>query len=495
LGLRWEYQGAFTDRYNEMTNFDPTVAVQFQGLKLKGGTIFPGVNGVPRGVVQESLKHFTPRLGFAYKATGKIVVRGAYGMFFVPEKGILNASSQGFGFTTAMVTSLDNGLTPFNTVDNPFPTGVQLPTGSSQGLLTGVGTSIAGQLRNVLPGYAQQWNLTLQYSPWNNWLIEGAYLGNKGTNLETLQGNNLNQLDPQYLSLGNGLNAKVPNPFFGAITSGQLSTSTITQQQSLLPYPQYLGVNGGWSYQGSSIYHAFTLKVEKRLSQGFSILAAYTISKLIDAATGSGGIVRTGGTPETGILNWYNLAAERSKSIYDIPQRAVITGLWQEPFFKTGRGLKHQVLGGWNFNGILTLQSGQTIALQSGTSTLSYGGSSQRPNVVAGVSDTIDNPSLSQWFNKNAFSIPAPFTFGNASRTLPNVMSDGLVDLDFSLYKDFSLTERIKLQLRGEAFNLTNTPTFDVPGRDVTSQNFGVVTATALNPRPRSVQLSMRIIF
>jgi hypothetical protein len=488
LGLRWERQGAFTDRFNQMTNFDPTASSTVKGVTLRGGTIFPGVNGVPRTVAEESNLHYMPRVGFAYQLREKLVARGGYGLFFVPEKGILNPASTGFGITTPMVTSLDNGLHVANTIDNPFPDGILFPTGAKDGLLTGLGTSISGQLRDVRQGYAQQWNFTLQFAPRDNWLVEGAYLGNKGTNLQTLQARNLDQLDPQYLSLGNALNATVPNPYQGIIQSGQLGGPTITRQQSLLPYPQYTGVTGGWAYLGSSIYHAFALKVERHYSQGLSILASYTISKMIDAATGSGGAVRTGGTPETGIVNWYNLGAERSKSIYDIPQRAVITTVWEEPFFKNSGGWKRQVLAGWNFNGILTMQSGATIALMSGSST-------QRPNVVAGVSAVPDHQTLDQWINKGAYSIPAPFTYGNSSRTIPNLMSDGLVDLDFSLYKDFTLRERARIQLKGEAYNLTNTPTFDVPNRDINAQNFGTVTSTALNPRPRSIQLSLRLTF
>src|SRR5439155_19827155 len=298
------------------TNFDPYAAspLKAPGLTLRGGTIFPGINGVPRGVVDTTYNHFAPRAGFAYQMTSKFVARGAYGMFWVPEKGILNPASTGFGITTNMIATLDNGLTPYNTISNPFPDGLLVPTGSSQGLLTGIGTSVTGQLRDVRQGYAQQWNFTLQYQPWNNWLFETSYLGNKGTHLETLQGRNLNQLDPQYMTLGNALNAQVPNPFYGLIPTGALSTQTVSRQQLLLPYPQYTGVSGGWSYLGDSIYHGFVLKVEKRFSQGFTILSSYTASKLIDAATGSGGAVRTGGTPETGIQSWYNLRNERSKS-------------------------------------------------------------------------------------------------------------------------------------------------------------------------------------
>ena len=127
-----------------------------------------------------------------------------------------------------------------------------------------------------------------------------AYLGNKGTHLESYT-NTLDQLNPSYLSLGNALNAQVPNPYYGIITAGQLATQTITRQQSLLPYPQYTSVSGGYFYPGASFYNAFTLKVEKRFSQGFSILFAYVNSKLLDASAATSTV--TGGNSSTGILN------------------------------------------------------------------------------------------------------------------------------------------------------------------------------------------------
>ena len=184
LGLRWEYQGPFTDRHNEMTDFNPTAITMVNGVSLKGGTIFPGVNGIPRGVVDTAYNHFAPRIGFAYQLASKLVARGGYGIFWVPERGVLEPAASGFSVQTAMVTSLDNGITPYNTIGNPFPQGLVQPSGSSLGLLTNLGGAISAQLRNVYPGYAQQWNYTLQYSPWNNWLIEAAYLGNKGVHLQ-----------------------------------------------------------------------------------------------------------------------------------------------------------------------------------------------------------------------------------------------------------------------------------------------------------------------
>ncbi len=489
LGVRWEYQGPFTDRHNEMTNFSTTAATTVNGVTLTGGTIFPGVGGIPRGVVDTTYNHFAPRIGYAYQVTSKLVARGGYGIFWVPERGILEPGSTGYSIQTSMIASLNNGITPYNTIGNPFPQGLVQPTGASQGLLTNLGGAISSQLRNVRQGYAQQWNFTLQYSPWNNWLIEAAYLGNKGTHLESA-GNNLDQLNPIYLSQGNALNTQVPNPYFGLITNGQLSTSTITLQQSLLPFPQFTSVAGGYAYEGVSFYNAFTLKVEKRFSQGFSILLSYANSKLLDADAATSTV--TGGNTSTGVLNYYNLlGGEYSKGVQDIPQRLVLTGLWQEPFFAKGSQWQRLVLGGWNLSTIASFQSGQVLSLSASNNVTT----ANRPNVVSGVSDKLSNPTLAEWFNTAAFSIPAPFTYGDASRTIPNVAAPRLINVDFALYKDFTVREKYKLDLRGEAFNLMNRPDFGNPGTNASSATFGVISSTLVTPLPRNLQISMRFTF
>ena len=494
LGLRWEYQGPFTDRHNVMTNFNPTATTTVNGVVLTGGTIFPGVNGIPRGVVDTIFNHYAPRFGYAYQVTSKLVARGGYGIFWVPERGVLEPAATGFSPQTTMVASLNNGLTPFNTISNPYPQGFVQPTGSSAGLLTNLGGAITAQMRNVPQGYAQQWNFTLQYSPWANWLVEAAYLANKGTHLESYT-NTLDQLNPSYLSLGNALNAQVPNPYYGIIPTGQLATPTITRQQSLLPFPQYTSVSGGYFYPGVSFYNAFTLKVEKRFSQGFSILLAYANSKLLDASAATSTV--TGGNTSTGILNMYNLlGGEYSKGVQDIPQRMVITGLWAEPFFKSGPLLQRMVLGGWNFSEITTFQSGQTLSLSApGNVVTAQGNTTNRPNVVYGVSDQVANPTIQQWFNTAAFSLPAPFTFGNASRTIPNVMGPRLINMDIALYKDFVIKEKYTIDLRGEAFNLLNRPDFGNPNLTVGSPTFGTITSLLVNPLPRNIQLSLRVTF
>ena len=489
LGTRWEFEAPQTERYNAYANFEPslTAPIQVPGLNLHGGPTFPAANGGSRYFTDPTHKMFAPRLGYAWQLRQHVVARGGYGITWIPVKGTGIPGYPGYAPITTMVSSLDGGLTPKDTVANPFPTGLILPSGSKLGAATLIGGDLQTQSRDPKPGYMQQWNFTLQFEPKSNWLVEGAYVGSKGTHVLTVQSRNLNQLDPSYFSLGNALTQSVPNPFLGIIPNGPLSGATVPRQQLLRPYPQYNSVTGGWSSLGNSIYHAFALKIEKRFSQGFSLLAAYTLSKTIDAAVGSGGAVRPGGAGDTGIINWYNLRLDRSKGVEDVPQRLVLTALWALPWFKQGPAASRFVLGGWQFNAIATLESGRTIALTSG--------GANRPNVVAGQNPNSGTRSLSQWFNTATYAVPAPFTYGNASRTIPNVMSDGVKNVDFSLFKNFKISEHKTLQFRAEAFNLTNTPVFETPGIDRNSTTFGVVTATAFSPKPREMQLALKLTF
>lgn len=489
LGVRWEYESPMTDRYNILSNFDPNATARLGTVPLTGGLTFPGVGGVSRNLTDPDFNDWAPRFGFAYRATQKLVARGGYGIMYIPTAPLIGPTTSGFTFNTPMVSTLDGGLTPYDTLANPFPSGLTNPPGASQGALTGLGTGIAGQLRDVRRGYSQQWNTTLQYEPWNNWLVEVAWVGNKGTRLQG-GSRQLNVLsDALRDQWGTRLADSVPNPYAGLMTSGSLTGPTITRMQSLLPYPQFTGVNGGYSFLHNSIYHALAVKIEKRFSSGLSMLVAYTKSKLIDdgnTTTQS----RPGGAVVDGVQNWLNLRAERSRGAEDIPQRLVTTVLWALPFGKDGSKLKRYTVGGWQLNPIMTIESGVPISLAA-----SVAGGANRPNVVPGVDAKLDSPTLDRWFNTSAFSIPAPYTLGNVSRTLPNISSDSLFNIDVSMFKDFPVKEGMKVQFRAEAFNITNTPTFAAPGSTIGSATFGVVTATAFTPKPREIQLALKLIF
>ncbi len=492
LGMRWEYEGPVKDRYNVLANFDPSISspLKAPGMNLRGGLTYPGANGVPRGLVEQDFKDFEPRVGFAYQAMPKLVVRGGFAIVHDPTTGV-GYTTTGFSTSTAMVTSIDGGRTPADTLSNPFPNGILRPTGSTQGALTGIGTGIGGQLRDVgTRGYVEQWNMTVQFEPKPNWLVEAAWIGNHGVR-NLFYTSSLNYLSDADMALGSKLVDSVPNPFYNIITTGTLAAQTTTRRQLLLPYPQFTSVTSGYKWLGNSIYHAAALKVEKRFSQGFSILGAYTISKAIDDGENRGQI-RPGADTTTTVQNWNNLRGERAKSIWDVPQRLVLTGVWDLPFGKSGPSAVRFIIGGWQANAIATIEKGSPISLAA-----SVTGGGNRPNVVAGISDRVENQSLNQWFNKDAFSIPTDYTFGNVSRTLPDVLGPGMCTVDTSLFKNFRIAERKRIEFRAEAFNLMNAPTFDVPGRTIGSATFGVVTATQSTTlaHPRNMQFALRLVF
>jgi hypothetical protein len=487
LGLRWEYEGGITDRFDMISNFDPSAAYTINGVATRGGLAFPAVNGLSRGHRDAEWTNWQPRLGFAWQVRPRTVVRGGYGISYLPTTGIyVGLDANGFSLNTPLVSSVDGGFTPNETLMNLFPNGRLAPIGSSQGAQSLLGQGIAGNLRDIRRGYSQQWGLTIQKELQGNWLVEAGYMGNRGVHLPSRR--TFDYLPQQFQGLGTQLQRLVDNPFYGVIPSNlALGQRQVTRASLLDTYPQFGGAVG-YATMADSVYHAATLRVEKRFSQGLSLLLAYTFSKLIDNNQGAGG----SGFIESGderVRNWDNLGAERSVSSNDLPQRLVISTSYELPFGKTGPGYVRQIIGGWQVNAIASFQSGNTIAiLQNGTA---FG--SSKPNVIGDPS--LSDPTIAMWMNKAAFSNAPAFTFGNVARNLPRTRSDGWNNLDLSLMKNFPITERFKLQFRAEAFNLTNTPTFGNPAGNIDAGSFGTVTGYAANAGPRNIQLALKLYF
>ena len=487
LGLRWEFEGAVTDRFNAIANFDPNVETTASGVRLRGGLSYPGVNGVPRGMRNNSFTDFGPRFGLAYQLMPKTVFRGGFGLLYLPGTGFfVTPQATGFDLVTAMVTSLDGGFTPYRTMSDPFPEGIQLPPRSSQGPLTALGSAVSANVRNLRTGYSEQWNANIQRDLPGGWLVEVGYIGNHGVRLPA--GRTLGYLPSEYQSLGTALQQQVTNPFYRLITVGTLSQPTVTLASTLRYYPQFTSV-GGMASWANSIYHALTVRVEKSLSHGLSLLLAYTNSKLIDDNLGNGANSSTqfSGGGANDVQNWDNLRAERSISGNDMPQRLVVSTSWEIPFPKSAPAVLRQFAGGWQLNPILTMQSGAPIAITAPAP--AFGGN--RPNISG--DPNLASLALERWFNTDAFALIAPFTYGNGPRNLPSTRTDGLFNLDISIQKNFAIFERVRAQFRAEAFNATNTPTFGTPGTAVASTQFGVVSSTASSPR--DLQLGLKIYF
>lgn len=484
LGMRWEVEGGITDRNGSISNFDPNVTTTVNGVTMKGGLVFPGVNGLSRGHRDAEYTNFQPRLGLAWQFLPRTVFRAAYGISYLPTSGLyVGLDRSGFSLSTPLVSSTDGGFTPSETLANPFPSGRQDPVGSSQGALTLLGQGISGNLRDIRRGYSQQWGLSLQRELPHNWLVEVGYMGNRGVHLPGRR--TYDYLPAQYRSLGTQLQTLVDNPYFGIIRSTlPLGQRQVTRASLLDTYPQFESASG-YATLADSIYHAGTLRIEKRFSGGLSATVAYTFSKLIDNNTGDGGN-NFSESGDNGVRNWDNLAAERSISANNLPQRLVMSVSYELPFKRNAHPVLRAIGAGWQINGIASFQSGGVIAVTQNAT--SFG--SNKPNVVGDPS--LSNPSIDGWLNRAAFVNSPAFTFGNVARNLPRTRSDADRNLDLSLMKNFRIRERVKLQFRAEAFNATNTTIFGIPAGNIDAGNFGTVTSAH---SPRNVQLALKLYF
>jgi Carboxypeptidase regulatory-like domain/TonB dependent receptor len=504
IGLRYGFDMPRTERYNRMETFNPNVAsplaAQIGIPNLVGGLEYVGVGGNSRRQYSPQLNNFDPRFGFSYQFDDNTVLRGGYGIFHGPSYRAAGATIGNYGFSaTTTYTGSPNGLTPVLTISNPFPNGLNQPLGSSQGLLTGYGTSFESPLTgdNRVP-YTENWDVDVQRQLPRSLLIDVAYVGSHGVHLNGAGENdfNIDQLTPQALSLGTALQQSVPNPFYGFITTGPYAAATVPRSFLVAPFPQYAAVDASFPAGGYTIYHSVQVKVEKRFSQGLNVLLAFTGQKLIDDYS----ILSNVGNNAGGIQNIYNPAGEKSLSSNDISKRLVISGNYSLPF---GRGqmfgknwnrFTDTVLGGWQVNGIATAQTGFPLAVTT-QNTSNSGSNVLRPN-NNGASAAFTGPvslRLNNYLNAAVFSQPAPFTFGNTGRTLPDVRAPGLENIDFSLFKNFQIKERLSAQLRAEAFNLLNQVVFGSPNTVLSSGQFGVISSQSNSPR--TIQFGLKLLF
>ena len=284
--------------------------------------------------------------------------------------------------------------------------------------------------------------------------------------------------------MGSALLEQVPNSFAGVINIGALKRNTVPRGLLLRQYPQYTRLGKMFASGAYSIYHSFQLKVQKRFSEGLSLLVAYTNAKLIDTWSG----IFAAGTG-TNTQNIYDRKADRSISGNDISQRFVLSYVYDLPFgHGRARGagwnpVADAVLGGWQLNGIITLSTGFPLR-PTAANTARAGNGYLRPN-NNGSSGKLSGPvveRLDRYFDTSVFSQPEPFTFGNTGRLLPDIRRPAMTNWDFSVFKNFTLAEQLALQVRGEFFNFTNTPVFGSPNTAVSNRNSGRITSQANAP-------------
>src|SRR5579872_1760509 len=479
LGLRWDYQSPVTERYNRTTRgfaYNTPSPLQVPGLNLTGGLLYAGVNGQPRGLYNPDWNQWSPRIGLAYSMTPKTVLRAGYSLSYIPLVGMVYPT--GYSNTTSMVTTQD-GITPFDLLRNPFPNGQLPPIGNSQGLATLIGQNISFVNPSDRTPKFNNWHFDVQREIAPRTIVTASYVGSRAydlsaaaTDFTTAINQNVNQLNPQFLSLGSALLQPVPNPFYGIITTGSLAGPTVPESQLLKPYPQFTGVTRAAPAFGNSHYEAGQFQLEKRTSKGVTALISYTVAKNISDLNNAD--------------NAYNRQNERALASFDVPQRLSIAAAWDLPF---GRGRRFGtnmpraldlVAGGWLLSTFQIFQGGFPLAFGLAKSTA--GANSGRPNAVGNPAQGISGPivdRLAHYFNTSAFAQPADFTYGDVSPYIGTVRSPGMNNIDATLSKDFAITEKLKVEFRASMFNAVNHPVFSAPSTTFGNAGFGQISSQA----------------
>ena len=515
-GLRYDYMANAYAKQNTYVNVD-LAKPNGSNAALLGLVEYAGVNGYGSNFANPNHNDWGPRLGFAYLLTpdNKTVLRGGAAIYYISTSGQEYDESDGNpnGFsslTTSFTASTTDGV--LSTFHNGMPGTIAPIKGAAGGQTQFLGQTVFTILPVEKDPNSEQYTLTVSRELPFQWVLDATYIGNSGHHF-VLNTYNEDILNPSHYSLGTAfLNAQAPNPYAGMVP-GSLGAATLTNAQLLKPYPYYSTVYQ--SYPRGGYYHANFLYVtaQRRVQHGLGVIGSFTYGKLedlpifTDLSTAPGGGVSTSNGPQ----NPYDLKADYSVDTFDVNKRATVSALYDLPFGKGERFLNNNsvlnaLAGGWQYNVIMTLESGRPLLITGATNQ----GIATRPNFNPSVSVKVANQSKAQWFNPLAFIDPPDYSFGNVPRCYSPLRGPAQVNFDMSLFRTTHVKERTELELRIEAYNALNRTNLQNPnttftagppanpsnapaeGGTNTNSNFGVVTAANA---ARTVQLGAKIRF
>ena len=459
LGLRWEPNINYNEKYNRLTWFDPSV----------GHLVFAGQGGQRTTNYPNHYPNFSPRVGLSYSIPSlKSVVRAGYGKNYTNTAVASNPGTPlEMAFPYSGASQVPAGVYPTDPVFSLHQFAGFAPAitpAQCQATPATCGNTSALMFydsKAKMPNL-QTWNFTVERELPAGTAVSAAYVGSKGTHLYT-GGWSLVQLPPQLLG---------PPQSFGGLSPQQRS-----------PFPAFSSIQIG-TFEGSSTYHSFQTTVQHRLSAGVQFGLAFTWDKCLEDVGGG--------------QNRFNTHGEKSYCQYDPATRLAGSYVYQLPFgpgrkFMKGNGLAPKMLGGWDLSNVITLAGGQPygITVSSNNAGANYSGPIY-PNRVAGNSGdlTRDVRTLSHYFDTSAFTAPPAYAFGNSARYV--LRGPGLVDFDLVLAKSFPIRESTSLNFRAEAYNILNTPDFSNPGGSLGTGSFGVISAAA---NGRIMQLALKLKF
>jgi TonB dependent receptor len=477
LGLRWEPYLPLHEQHNRLEAFRAGEQSTLYP-NAPTGLVVAGDPGVPDSIINAEWLKFSPRVGFAFdpQGNGKMSIRGGYGIFAdTPRLVAYNIFPGRQPFSIGTTVSDPYSLTdPYNGNENvanallQYSRGVPLGNTSYQFVTPVPISSVAPGFTN---GYAQQWNFNVQREIIKSFVLTAAYVGTKGTHLEIPEELNGAPYIPGNCSAGQyGLTA--PGP---CSTSGNINQRRIYQPFSII---ETLEANG------NSTYNAMQLTLKKAFGAGYSILASYTFSKFIDMASDDGH-----GSTSSSATDPFDWFYDRGTADNNRSQRFTTSFIWQVPAFSHARGFRKAVLGGWQLNSILLLQSGVPFSVLAGVNRSLSGGAGDRADLIGSGPVPIYG-NVSEYFDTARFALPALGTFGTAGRNI--LVGPGYADMDMSAFKSFRMTESKSLTLRWEVFNLFNRANFGNPSGTLSSAAFGQITSAN---DPRIMQAGLKFIF
>lgn len=492
LGFRYEYTTPYAEKFGQIGYIDFDAIDPVAGTKGTFKLIEPG------GYQSDpNRKNFSPRLGIAYQLNSKTVIRTGAAIFYASYLGV-NAAATDFGngsfLSNALFLGQPNTLPSTPPVggswSNPFAGGIIVPDRNTNF----AGQNVRADTRYRPNASMGNWSFSIQRMLSANTMFEVAYVGSKTSHL--YWNRQRNQNDPSLMRLGSQLLQPVPNPFFGKIRTGALSGPTISARQALRPYPQFLDLLIFRDPYGDLSYQSWYMRLEKQYSNGMTLSASFTGSKTIANTMQSN-------TWVVGPSNsLYNARYNRGIEANDIPQRLVLSYLYDLPFGKGRKFLNdanpvvQKIAGGWQVSSITVLQKGRPVMITAPdtTSLFNFSSTNGRANRLKDPVLPSDQQSLTRWFDTTAFERAAPFTLPNDSVSQPRLRGPGRVNFDVSFLKNTRFGERYNLQFRGEFYNISNTPALDARGAttDVASPLFGQIVQGG---NPRNIQFGLRFVF
>jgi hypothetical protein len=499
LGVRYDYESPFTERFNRLiSGFCVTCSNPLQtsvtGLTLNGGLEFASPSS--RFPYPRDTHNLQPRLGAAYQVLPNTVIRAGFGIIFFNT--LESPYSTGFSQSTSYNNFTNSA--PINSLTTPFPTGVVLPTGNTLGLKTGLGQGVNfNDPRHVQPRSAE-YTLNIQQQLPMNIALQVGYFGTRPTRLE-VSGYNINTVPTSYFNQGSAevtyLNNKVANPMAGQFAStyannATLNASTIQQYLLLVPFPEFGTVTEQNSSLGSAPYNSLQIQVSHPMTHHFAIQGNFTWDKLMLHTA----FLNNGGGENSALDTKLESVQDNNSNLL-----ANVFGTYELPKFASSPYWERLTIGGWKLNSVLRMANGNLISAPGGVNIIGPTSVAHRtyshyintcyentsgalvvgPGACSSASDT---PAYEQ---RLSYTTQTNSPYIGVRQTFHPLM-------DASLFKTFPIRESVNFEIRGEFFNVLNSPIFGTPSTSLGSSSFGVVSLTQVND-PRFGQLTARLNF